>query len=136
MIEPIKVCELDAGSPKYQVLEVPDNGGDQQRKDHRESCLASDLQNQFDRQQRNDAERHQSGGGHDPEKIPQARPHHRDVRLQRMGVDHGGYGVGRVMKSVDELESQRHQQRNAQQEIRQDRRLWTPVRSDARLDPA
>src|SRR6266481_7540481 len=34
---------------------------------------------EFDWQQRNDAERHQSGRGYDAEKVPQARPHHRDV---------------------------------------------------------
>ena len=38
-----------------------------------------------------------------------------------MGVDHGGDGVGGVVKSVDELESQRHQQSEAEQDIGQDR---------------
>jgi hypothetical protein len=45
------------------------------------------------------------------------------VRLQRTGVDHGGDGVGRIVKSVDELESQRHQQSKTEQEVRQDRRV-------------
>ncbi len=38
-----------------------------------------------------------------------------------MGVDHCGDGIGGVVKSVDELESQRYQQSKAKQEIRQNR---------------
>ena len=56
MIEPISVCELEAGKPEPPGAEIPDDRGDQQREDHREARAAADLQNQLDRQQRNDAE--------------------------------------------------------------------------------
>src|SRR4029077_9074073 len=38
-----------------------------------------------------------------------------------MCVDHCRDGIGRIVKSVDELESQRYQQGKAKQEIRQNR---------------
>ena len=34
-----------------------------------------------------------------------------------MRIDHGGHGVGRVVKSVHELEAQRGQQRDAQKKV-------------------
>ena len=52
-----------------------------------------------------------------PEEVPHARPDHRDVRRQRVGVDHGRHGIGRVVEAVDELESQRDQQCNGEKKI-------------------
>ena len=37
-----------------------------------------------------------------------------------MRVDHGRDSIGRVVKSVDELEPQRHQQCKSEQDIRHD----------------
>ena len=51
MIEPISVCELEAGRPRVPGAEVPDDRGDQQREDHREAGAGADLEDQFDRQQ-------------------------------------------------------------------------------------
>jgi hypothetical protein len=44
------------------------------------------------------------------DKIPHARPHHRNLRLKRVRIDDGCYGVRRVVKSIDELEAQGDQQ--------------------------
>ena len=96
-------------------------GFDKQREDHREAGAAADLQDQFDRQQRNDAEGDAARGHQDADEIPDARPDDRDVRLQRVGIDHGGDRVGRVVEAVDELEAQRDQQRDPQQDERKDR---------------
>ena len=42
---------------------IPDDRGDQQREDHRKAGLAADLQDQLDRQQRDDAEGNQAARG-------------------------------------------------------------------------
>jgi hypothetical protein len=46
MIEPIRVCELEAGPPG---AEIPDDRSDQEREHHGEARTAADLQDQFDR---------------------------------------------------------------------------------------
>jgi hypothetical protein len=38
-----------------------------------------------------------------------------------MSVDHGGYGIGGIMKPIHKLEPQRDQQSKAQEQIRHDR---------------
>ena len=48
--------------PEPPGAQVPDNGRDQQGKDHREAGAGADLKNQFDRQQRNHGEGHRAGG--------------------------------------------------------------------------
>ena len=73
MIEPMSVCELDEGSPKYQVPEIPEDRRDQQRKHHGEARAAADLQDQLDRQQRNDPEGDGAGGDQHAEEIEQCR---------------------------------------------------------------
>ncbi len=76
------------------------------------------MQDQFHRQQGNDAECHRTAGKHHSEEIEKARPDHGKAGRQGVGVDHGGDCVGRVMKAVDELEAQGDQQRYAQQHER------------------
>ena len=49
--------------------EVPDDGGDQQREHHREAGAGADLQDQLDRQQRDDAEGHRAAGHQHAEEI-------------------------------------------------------------------
>ena len=56
-----------------------------------------------------------------PMKFQSARPDDGDVRLERVGVDDGGDGVGRVVEAVDELEPQRDEERDAEQDVRQHR---------------
>jgi hypothetical protein len=118
-MEPISVCEELAGTPSTQI---PDDGGDQQREDHRISGAAADLKDQFDRQQAHHGERHRTRGGHDAEEIEHAGPQHRDLRRQAVRINDGGDGVGGVVEAVDELEAERDQQCNAQQHKRADRK--------------
>ena len=99
--------------------QVPDDRRDQQREHHREAGAAADLQDQFDRQQRDDAERHRAAGDQHAEEIEEARPDHGECGGQRMGVDHGRHRVGGIMKAVDEFEAERDQQRDQQQQIGQ-----------------
>ena len=120
------------GEPEIPSAEVPDDGGDQKREYHGEPRFAADLQNQFYGQERNDSESHQARGGEHTEEIPEARPHYRDMRLQRMGVDHGGHGIGGVVKPIHKLEAQRDQQRNAQEQYGMIDPLCTAERSDSR----
>ena len=108
------------GQAEPPGAEVPDDGGDQQGEDHGESGFAADLQNQFDRQQRDDGEGYQAAGGQHAEEIPEAGPDHGDVRLERVGVDDRGHGVGGVVESVDELEAESDQQRDPEKHEGQD----------------
>ena len=69
MIEPINVCDDEAGMPSAPRAEVPDDGGDEQREDHGEAGAGADLQDQLDRQQRDDAEGDGAGRHHHAEEI-------------------------------------------------------------------
>ena len=95
--------------------EIPDDRGDQQREHHRETRAAAHLQNQFDRQQRDDAERHRARGDEYADEVADARPDHGDVRLQRVRVDDRRDSVGGIVESVDEFKAEGGQQRDAQQ---------------------
>ena len=123
------VCELEAGKPEPPGAQVPDDGGDQQREDHGEAGAGADLQNQLDRQQRDDGEGHRAGGDEHAGQVAQARPDHGDIRIERMGVDDRGDGVGGVVEAVDELEAQRDQQGQRQQHIGPDAGDGDVVRS-------
>ena len=57
MIEPISVCGARGRQAEPPGAEVPDDGRDQQREHHGKAGAAADLQDQLDRQQRDDAER-------------------------------------------------------------------------------
>ena len=96
---------VGAGCRKAQPpgAEIPDNRCDQQSEDHGKTRFAANLQNQFDRQQRDDAESDRAAGGQDAEEIPHSGPNHCDVRFESMGVNYGGDGVGRVVKTVYEF---------------------------------
>jgi hypothetical protein len=122
MIDPINVCELDAGSPRYQVPRFPDDSRNQQCENHRKAGGTPDLQDQLDRQQRNDAECNSAAGEQNTEEIERARPHDGDLRRHRVCVDDRRHGVGRVVKSVDELETEGDQQRYEEQQVWQKRR--------------
>ena len=102
--------------------EVPDDRRDQQREHHGEAGARADLQDQLDRQQRDDAEGDRAGRGEHAEQVPAARPDDGDLRLERVGVDDGRHRVGGVVEAVDELEAERDQHRHAEQQERQDRR--------------
>ena len=55
--------------PEPPRAQVPDDGGDEQREDHGESGAAADLQDQLDRQQRDDAEGYRAGRSSTPRKF-------------------------------------------------------------------
>ena len=66
-------------------------------------------------QQRDDPVGHRAARLQHAEEIEQAGPHHRQLRRQRVGVDHRRHRVGGVVKPVDELEAERDEQRHAEQ---------------------
>ena len=116
--EPMRVCELEAGRPNHQVPRFQMMAATSRAKTMANPALLPTCKNQFDGQQRDDGEGYQAAGGEHAEEVPEAGPNHGDVGLQRVGVDDGGHGVGGVVESVDELEAERDQQRDAQQDRR------------------
>jgi hypothetical protein len=99
MIEPISVCELDDG------------------RHHRETHAGADVEHQVDRQQLQHGKSHRAAGHHHADEIPGARPDHRKTGRQRARINHRGHRVGGVVKTIDELKTQRDQQRGGEQEI-------------------
>ena len=95
--------------------EVPDDRGPEQREHHRQAAAGLDVDQQVDRQQVNDAEGHADAAGMDADEVPEARPDDGRRRLQALGVDHRGHGVGRVVEAVDALESEGDHQRRHEQ---------------------
>ena len=104
MIEPMSVCELEAGNP---TTTCPGSKGwpKPASKDHGETGARSHLQDQLDRQQRDDSERHRAGRKQHPDQIPHTRPHHGNVWLQRVGIDHRSHSIGGIVESIDELKT-------------------------------
>ena len=100
---------------------VPQDGRDQQSEDHRKAGARADLQDELDRQQVDDGVGHQAGAEQHADEVHNAGVDNGDVRLQRVGVDAGGDGVGGVVEAVDELKAQRDEEREAQQQERQHR---------------
>ena len=97
--------------------QVPQDGGNQQRKDHGKAGAGADLENEFDGQQRDDRKSDRAGGGEHAGQIAHSRPDHGDVGFERMGVDDRSHGVGGVVEAVDELEAEGDQQCQGQQQI-------------------
>ena len=79
-------------------------------------ALGADLQDQFDRQQRDDAEGDGAGGGQNAEEVEEARPDHGELRRQRVGVDDRRDRVGGVVETVDELEAEGDHQGDAEEQ--------------------
>ncbi len=117
MMEPIRVCELDEGRPKYQVPKFHRIAAMSKRKHHGEAGAAAHLQNQFDRQQRDDAERDGAGRDQHAQKIERSGPNDREVGRHGIRINDGGDRIGGVVKSIDELESQRDHQGDAEQDV-------------------
>ena len=105
------------GQPEPPGAQVPYDGGNQQGEDHGVARAGADLENQLDGQQGNDGEGHGAGGEEHTGQVAEPGPDHGDVRLQRVGVDDRGDGVGGVVKAVDELEAESDEQRQTQQKI-------------------
>ncbi len=74
------------------------------------------MQDQLYRQQSDDAEGHCPAGQQHAKEVEATGPDHGEMRRQRVGVDHGGHGVGGIVEAVDELEAQGNQQGYAQEQ--------------------
>ena len=91
------------------------------------------MQDQLDRQERDDAECDRAARGDDAEEIEKTGPDDGDRRRQRVCIDHRGDGIGGVMEAIDELEAERDQQSDEQQKIRQVGRRLHAGRSDVHV---
>ncbi len=101
--------------------EVPEDGRDEEGEDHGEAGACTDLEDELDRQQRDDGEGNGARTGEHADEVPEAGPDDGDVRLERVRVDDGGNGVGGVVEAVDELKAERDQQGNAEEEVGEER---------------
>ncbi len=98
--------------------QIPQNCGDEQREHHGEARAGAYLQYEIDGQKRDDGEGHCSRGGEYPRQIAQPRPRHRDVRLERIGINDGGHRVGGIVEAVHEFEAESDGQSEPQQHVR------------------
>ncbi len=57
-----------------------------------------------DRQEMDDAHSYSNAAHPNPDKIPGTRPDNRDNGLEGSGVNHSGYRVGGIMKTIDKFE--------------------------------
>ena len=103
--------------------QVPKDGGDEQGEDHGEAGAGGDLEDELDREQRDDGKGDRARARDDADEVPDAGPGDGDMRLKRVGVDDGGDGVGCVVEAVDELKAESDQKCCAQKDIREDRSL-------------
>ncbi len=92
------------------------------------------MQDQFDRQQRNDRISDHPARNEHAQKVEKARNHHGNMRRQRMGIDHRRHRVGSVVEAVDEFKAQRDQQRDKQQQERHERNRFRPRRRRIGID--
>ncbi|MHC2524190.1 hypothetical protein ACVIEM_001275 [Rhizobium leguminosarum] len=93
--------------------QVPDDRGNQQRENHGKAGAGADLQDQFHRQQGQNAEGDGAARGQHAEEVEKAGPDDGEFRRHGTGVDHGGDGIGRIMETVDEFKAERDEQRKA-----------------------
>ena len=121
MIEPIRVWELDAGRPKYQVprfhmMAAISSANTIAKPALVPTCRISSTGSSETMPNATAPEDEQHA-----EEVEEARPHHGEFRRQRVGIDHGCDRVGGVVEAVDELEAERDQERDEQQQEGQDR---------------
>ena len=121
MIEPISVCELEAGRPRYQVprfqmIAAISSANTMAKPALLPTCRISST-GSSETMPKATAPR----GEQHAEEIEEARPDHGEFGRQRVGVDDGRDRVGGVVEAVDELEAERDQQRDEQQDDRADR---------------
>jgi hypothetical protein len=101
---------------KVPGTEVPNNGRNQQGEYHGEAGGAANLQDEFHRQQRHDAERYRARRNQHPEEIEEARPYHCDRSGQRMGINDGSDRVRGIVEAIDELKTERDDKRYEQED--------------------
>ena len=119
MMEPISVCELEFGMPKYQVARFQMMAATSRAKIMAKAGAASDTENQLDRQERNHSEGNRARGSEHADKVPSARPNHRNVRLKGMCINNGCDGICGVVKAIHEFKSQSYNKGNPEQHVRQ-----------------
>jgi hypothetical protein len=123
MMEPIMVCELEAGRPRHQVARFQRIAATSSAKTIakpaplltlRISSTGSSVM--IEKATAPELSEH-------ADEVHDAGVDHGDVRLERVGVDAGGDGVGGVVEAVDELEAERDEEGDAEQDEREDRSL-------------
>ncbi len=103
--------------------DVPEDGRDKQREDHREAGARAGMNDEVLRQERHDLVGHGARDATDAnqcvkrtddadraEQVPDAGPDDGDNRLQRVGIDDGRDSVGRVVEAIDEFKADRQGQ--------------------------
>jgi hypothetical protein len=100
--------------------EVPEDGGDEESKDHRETGAGADLEDELDGQKADDGIGDCAGRQHDAEEVETAGVDNGDVGFERVGVDAGGDGVGGVVEAIDELEPEGDEESDAEQDEGED----------------
>src|SRR5712671_3617153 len=113
IIEPMRVCELEAGNPKYQVPRFRRIAATSSAKTIANPALLPTCRISSTGSNEIIPEGHDSCRGDDAQEIEEAAPHHRNVRIEGMRINDGGHGVGGIVESVYEFKSQRHEQRQA-----------------------
>ena len=119
---------------KRPGAEIPDDRGDQQGEDHGEAGAGADIQDELDRQQRDDAEGDRARGKQHAEEVEESGPDHCDLRRHGMGIDHGRDRIGGVVEAVDEFEGERDQQSDAEQDEGQPGRRRHPGAADVLVE--
>ena len=111
MIEPIKLCELEAGRPRYQVPRFQTmaeiNRANTMANPAPEPTLMTSSTGSRLMTPKATAPEEVST----PARLHNARPNHGDPRRQAVGVNDRGHGVGGVVKAVDKFKRQRQRQR-------------------------
>ena len=115
MIEPISVCELEAGSPRYQVPRFQMIAPISSAKTIAKPALDPTWRISSTGSSAMMPKATAPLDARTPRKLKSPDQTHRQVRRHRVGVDDRGDGVRRVVEPVDELEAERDQQRDPQQ---------------------
>ena len=116
MIEPIRVCELEAGSPRYQVSKIPQDGAVSSANTMARPALEPTCRMSSTGNSKMMPKATAPLDGQDAEKIEQTRPDDSDLGGHRVGVDHRCDGVCGIVKPVDEFETERDEQSETQEQ--------------------
>ena len=117
MIEPTIVCELDAGSPNHHVpkfhkIAAISSANTMANPAPELTCSINSTGNSVITANATVPRRKQHAC-----QVAQPGPHHRDVRLKRVCIDHRRHSVRGVVKSVYKLETQCNQQCQSQHHV-------------------
>ena len=97
--------------------EIPQDCCNQKSEDHRIACAGTDLKDQLDRQQRDDAEGDCAARiAALRQRLQKTGPDDCNVRIERVRVDNRRDRIRRVVEAVYKLEAESNQQGDGQQE--------------------